>query len=150
MGAESQKSGFTESLKFLKKSLPHDQEIRADDAIAAQFGETHPEAKRLLWGDSRFETLPNLRRRTVLNPKQSTEESEGRGPRTHEMLVPTLGRLPNLGRRAAHFEETQRPFTGDGAAHFEETFCPVWGDSNGFAVAEFHRGFRSLSHSPNC
>ena len=102
MGAESQKSGFTESLKFLKKALPHDQEIRADDAIAAQFGETHPETKRLVWGDSRFETLPNLRRRTVLNPKQSTEESEGRGPRTHENAGAHFGETAQLG-------ETGRP-----------------------------------------
>jgi len=46
MGAESQKSGFTESLKFLKKSLPHGQEISSDLAITAQFGDSG-EAERL-------------------------------------------------------------------------------------------------------
>lgn len=61
MGAESQKSGFTESLKSLKKSFPHGQEIRAGDAITAQFGETHPETKvpclgRLpFWDPAQFE-----------------------------------------------------------------------------------------------
>jgi len=40
MGAESLKSGFTESLKFLKKSLPHIRTSLPIIAITAQFGET--------------------------------------------------------------------------------------------------------------
>lgn len=103
MGAESQKSGFTESLKFLKKSLPHGEEIRAGDASAAQFGETHPETKCLVWGDSHFGTLPNLgRRTTVLQPKQTSERERGEGPRTHEMLGAHFGETAQLG-------ETGRP-----------------------------------------
>ena len=58
--------------------------------------------------------------------------------------VPSLGRLPTLGRQAAHFEETHRPLTGDLAAHFEETVRPLWGDSNGYPEAEFTR--RSQKH----
>ena len=84
-----------------------------------------------------------------MSPKDATEESEGRGLERMKCPVPTLGRLTNLGRQAAHFEETHHPLTGDLAAHFEETFRPLWGDSNGYAEAEFPRVLRSMSHSPN-
>ena len=124
---------------MVRKSLPI-------IAITAQFEETHSETKCLVWGDSNFGTLPNLRRRAhAFSPKYTTEGSEGRGLRPMKRPVPTLGRLPNLGRQAAHFEETHRPLTGDLAAHFEETFRPLWGDSNGYSEAEFTRVLRSLS-----
>jgi hypothetical protein len=59
MGAESLKSGFTESLKFLKKSLQHDQEIPADYRHHCPVWGDASGAKRLVWGDSRFGmTLP--------------------------------------------------------------------------------------------
>lgn len=54
MGAESQKSGYQESLKSLKKLLTNRQESPADLAFGAQFGETHPEARCLVWGDFPF------------------------------------------------------------------------------------------------
>ena len=130
MGAESQISGFTESQKSLKNSLPHCQKLPADLAITAQFGETHPAPKCLVWGDSNVGTLPNLGRRTsVVIPMPTTEESEGAGPRTHEMSGAHFGGTAQLGetgpptlkRRIAHLRETGPPTLKRHSAHFGET-----------------------------